>query len=757
MQFLKEKLNLRLYQQTILNSTVEKNTLVVLPTGLGKTQIAIGLAALRISQGRILMLAPTKPLVVQHYKVFSEYFSPKEEIGIVTGATKQEERDKTLQAAKIILATPQTIKHDLLSGKFSFRDFSLVVFDEAHRATGNYDYVFLAKEYASKASVPRILALTASPGSDAESVNKICTNLYIEKTEARDREHPEVKQYVKPLTTDFCFLELPEELQNIKKHLENAIKTRLEELKNLNFIQTSDIKKINKKSLLALQKNLQAQIAHGDFGPARALSLIAALVKLMHALGLAESESLAALKNYFENLWHAAEHSTTRAAKDIASDVQVRVAYSLALSALERGLEHPKLEKIKEIIEKQISENQKPKILVFSEYRDNIPKLIAALDEISGLNVQKFIGQASKKEAGMSQKTQIEVLEKFRAGEINCLVCTQVAEEGLDIPQVDLVVFYSPIPSVIRTVQRRGRTARQHVGRIAILITKNSRDEIYYWASRNKERKMNLLIQNLNETGEKRVQANAVVAPSREAAREVKSEKPELNLDTFIPKPEKKEEKILIFADAREQGPIVENLFSLGANVKIGTLKAGDFILSEDVGVERKIISDFVTSLLDGRLFEQAKKMKENFGKAILILEGSFPEIFSVRQVNPAAIWGAFASLVLDFNLNLLFSENPGQTAELLLAIAKREQLEKKKEFSVRLDIKPKTLVDMQQFFVEGLPAVGPTLARNLLKHFGSPAAVVNASLEELQKVEGIGNKKAEEIKRILETKWNVV
>lgn len=736
MEFAKDKLNLRLYQQTILNSAIEKNTLVVLPTGLGKTQIAIALAALRTPQGRILILAPTKPLVLQHHKVFSEFFSPRELLGVVTGTTKPEERGKILQNAKIVFATPQAIKHDLLSGKFSFKDFSLLVFDEAHRATGNYDYVFLAKEYINTANVSRILALTASPGSDETSIEEICTNLFIEKTEARDREHPEVKPYVKPLTTDFYFLELPEELQNIKKHLENAIKLRLQELKNLNFIQSAEIKKINKKTLLALQKNLQGQIAHGDFSSARALSIIAALVKLMHAFGLVESESLVALKSYFENLWYNAEHSKTRASKDVVNDFNVRIAYSLTLSNLEKGVEHPKFERLKEIVTKQISENNKSKILIFSEYRDNIPKIIETLDEISGLNVQKFIGQASKKEAGMSQKMQIEVLEKFRAGEINCLVCTQVAEEGLDIPQVDLVIFYSPIPSVIRTVQRRGRTARQHVGKISILITKNSRDEAYYWVSRNKERKMNLLIKGLNEDNK------------------LKTKNTEQNLDKYIPKDEKKEEKILIFVDVREQGPIVENLFSLGANVKVGTLKAGDFILSEDVGVERKIISDFVTSLVDGRLFEQAKKLKESFTKAIVILEGNFSEVFSVRQVNPAAIWGAFASLVLDFNLNLLFSENPRQSAELLLAIAKREQLEKKKEFSARLDVKPKTLIDMQQFFVEGLPSVGPTLARNLLQHFGSPKAVVNASLEDLQKVGGVGEKKAEFIKKILETAW---
>src|SRR3989344_314430 len=211
MQFLKEKLNLRLYQQTILSSSVEKNTLVVLPTGLGKTQIAVALAGLRLPQGRILVLGPTKPLVLQHSKVFSEFFSPKEELSVVTGATTASDRKNALENAKIILATPQTVKHDILSGKLSLKDFSLIVFDEAHRAAGNYDYVFIAKEYMKIANVPRVLALTASPGSDAEAIEEVCANLFIEKTESRDREHPEVREYVKPMVTDFKFVELPDE------------------------------------------------------------------------------------------------------------------------------------------------------------------------------------------------------------------------------------------------------------------------------------------------------------------------------------------------------------------------------------------------------------------------------------------------------------------------------------------------------------------------------------------------------------------
>ena len=164
MHLLKDKLQLRLYQQTILNTASQKNTLVVLPTGLGKTHIAAALASLRLAHGKILFLAPTKPLVAQHLKTFSEIFEPAEELTLFTGETKAESRPALWQKSKIIFSTPQTIKNDLISGKVSFDSVALLVLDEAHRATGEYAYTFLAREYAKLSQNPRILALTASPG-----------------------------------------------------------------------------------------------------------------------------------------------------------------------------------------------------------------------------------------------------------------------------------------------------------------------------------------------------------------------------------------------------------------------------------------------------------------------------------------------------------------------------------------------------------------------------------------------------------------
>ncbi len=730
MEFLKEKLNLRLYQQTILNQTIQKNTLVVLPTGLGKTYIAVALAGLRLKEGsKVLFLAPTKPLIVQHKETFSKFLKPESELAVLSGEVQPDKRQEIWQNASIIFSTPQTIKSDIISGKINLANVCLVIFDEAHRAVGDYDYVFLAKTYVQQALDARVLALTASPGADEVKIQDVCRNLFIEAIEARSRDHEEVKDYVKEILVDYIFVELPEEIKTIKQHIELAIKDRLVALKNLGFIQTNDISKITKKSLLALQTSLQPKIIEHKYEVGRAISLCAGLIKLLHALSLLESESLSALNEYFNSIWQKSKISKIRAVKDIVSDFHIRVAYSLVQKALENGLEHPKLEALQKIVQQQLGHTPNSKILIFTDFRSNIKKILESVDEVSGVNAHKFIGQANRLDAGMNQKTQSEIIERFKSGDINCLIATAVAEEGLDIPSVDLVVFYAPVPSAIRTIQRRGRTGRQEVGKLAVMITKGTRDEAFYWISRHKEQKMNSAINTIKTHGSGLQQY-------------IKTEK------------ELPEEKIIIFADMREHGEVTDYLFEQGVNVKISTLKAGDFILSEDVGVERKIVKDFVVSLIDGRLFEQAKNLKENFSKPLYIVEGQLEELFKARDVHPNALWSALASLVLDWQIPILFSSSPMETANLLAVIAKREQLERKKDISLRGSNKPHSLPEMQEFFIEGLPTVGPSLAKALLRKFRTPKKIANATLEQLKKVEKIGDKKAELIRRILDEEY---
>ena len=721
MQFDKQKLDLRLYQQTILNTTVNQNTLVVLPTGLGKTHIAIALAGLNFDKGKVLMLAPTVPLVNQHKNTFSQFFSPSEELAMLSGKTKAAERIAMWNKSKIILATPQTIRFDVISGRISLADVSLIVFDEAHRAVGDYAYVFVAKAYAKQSTKPHILALTASPGT-SDAVDEVCKNLFIEKVEARSRESPDVIQYVKPINTRYILVDLPPVIVEIKKRLDLAIDARTSELSKSGAI-TGVYGKLTKKTLLGLNQTLRQQFMH-DKRAGYAMSICNTLIKLQHAHSLLTTESLSATQKYFESLWAKSKIRKTRALQSIVNDFHVKAAYSQTVNAIENGLEHPKIDALKSLVESQFEAKKNSKVLVFTEFRDNIPAITDTLSLIKDLNVHKFIGQASKSGTGMSQKIQGEVLERFRNDELNCLVCTSVGEEGIDIPDVDLVVFYSPLPSVIRTIQRRGRTGRTSFGKVIMLAAKGTIDEAYYWASKRREEALRSTIKDL--------QGN------------IKQESLE-NYPTQIT------QDITIFADSREPD-LAEILHNKGAKVNLGALKVGDFILSEDVGCERKEISDFVSSLLDGRLFEQAKNMKATFTKPFFILEGDFNLFFSVRNVQPAALFGALAALIIDWSIPIMFTRNKDETAELLITIAKREQIERKKTLVVRSGAKPQTLTENQQFFVEGLPQIGPEAAKALLKYFGNPKNIANASLDELMKVEGIGDKRAELIRRILDT-----
>ena len=729
MIFNKDKLKLRLFQQTILSSATNKNVLCVIPTGLGKTHIAIALASLRLAETqKVLMLAPTRPLVNQHKEVFSEYFSPDEELNIISGETPANERPEIWSSSRIIFSTPQTIKNELISSKINLADVSLVIFDEAHHASGDYDYNFIAKTYVSQAKNPRILALTASPGTDQIKINEICNNLFIDKIESRDRDHAEVKEYVKEIESEYVFVSLPDEINAIRNHLELAMKLRLAALCDLNLIISKDLSKINKKQLLAVQRELQHKISNGEYDAGRGISIIASLLKIYHAHQLIESESLRAIYMYFEKLWVEARDTKVKATKDVVSDFHIRIAKKLTEEALQKGLEHPKIDALNKICQKQLEKNTKSKIIVFSEFRSNVKQILSNLLSAK-ISAEKFIGQSSINDKGMSQETQSEIIQRFSNTEFNVLVATSVAEEGIDIPAVDLVVFYSPVPSAIRTIQRRGRTGRQEMGKMITLITKDTKDEAYYWIAKHKEKQM----------------SNALKAASSET----------ITLNSYLPEKQKIEREVTIFADNRERGHVTEKLFELGVNLKIGTLKVGDFILSEDVGVERKEVSDFLASLTDGRLFSQAKKLSENFNKPLMILEGDIEQLFSLRQINKNAIYGALASLTLDWKIPFLISSGSAETAEILNAIARREQLEQKKAVSIRGESKPKSFQEMQEFFIEGLPAVGPNLAKRLLEHFKTPKAIANASEEDLTKVEGLGDKKAKIIKRLLDSSYS--
>jgi ERCC4-related helicase len=275
----------RLYQEAIFAQAAQVNTLVVLPTGLGKTLIAIMLAAQRrmlYPQSKVLILAPTKPLVQQHEQTFKRHMNVAvNNFATFTGETGPEKRKALWKEANIIFSTPQALENDLLTRSITLDDVSLLVVDEAHRASGDYAYVFVAKQYMTYSKTPRILALTASPGSQKEAIDEVIKNLFIEHVEVRNPDDPDVKEYLQEVNIEYVTTPLPPGFIKVKNTINAAFNARLAFLKQLGYANAD-----SKGALLALQSQLHGQMSSGekDFNIYKAISVAAEALKLSHAL-----------------------------------------------------------------------------------------------------------------------------------------------------------------------------------------------------------------------------------------------------------------------------------------------------------------------------------------------------------------------------------------------------------------------------------------------------------------------------------------
>ena len=311
------------------------------------------------------------------------------------------------------------------------------------------------------------------------------------------------------------------------------------------------------------------------------------------------------------------------------------------------------------------------------------------------------------------------------------MVSSSVGEEGLDVPQVDLVVFYEPIPSAIRLIQRKGRTGRQEKGEVIVLYTKGTRDEAYRWSAQHKEKRMYRLLENVK---------NKLAFKSYE-----KKEN----------KQKKEKQDFVIYADYREKGNrVLKELDNNGVKLKLEKLEHGDYLLSSRCAVEFKTIEDFVDSLIDGRLMEQVKDLKSIYEKPVVVVEGN-QDIYSVRNVNPNAIRGMIAAITVSFGVPVLYTKSKNDTAQMLISIAAREQDITERDFSRHPQKLTSSTKEMQEYLVSAIPGVGPGLAKKMLREFGSVEKIINATAEELQKIESIGKIKAKKIREIVESKYN--
>ena len=727
----------RLYQQTILATAAEKNTLVVLPTGMGKTNIFLMLAAQRLNQypnSKVLFIGPTKPLIEQYMSVFREHFEISEdEMAIFTGMVTPAKRAELWKNAKIIFSTPQGLENDIISRKINLEEVCLLGVDEAHRAVGDYAYVFVAKQFMKLSRFPRIIALTASPGSDMDKIQEVCNNLFIEDIEVRTDEDPDVRPYVQEMQVEWVNVELPIIFTDIQRYLILFLRQRFEKLKKWGILKRADVKYVSKSDLLQLQAGLRGRISQGekDFVVWNSISLLAEVMKIYHALELLETQGIAALHKYLERLRSELRTSKTKAIKSIMNDANFKLAMVKAGILHEEKVEHPKLIELQNIVENEAKQNKDIKIIIFNQYRDNAVDIVEKLNKIENVKAKIFVGQQKRNETGLSQKEQKLMLEDFRNGLLNVLVATSIGEEGLDIPRVDLVIFYEPVPSAIRSIQRRGRTGRQDKGRVIILVVKGTRDEAYKWVAHHKEKKMYRNLTNLK----KKLNLSHY-------------EKREFPITKFA------EEKTRIFADYREKGSgIIKEIAENGIIVNLEKLDYADYFVSSRCGIEVKTVEDFVDSIIDGRLLQQIKNLKNNFERPIIIIEGT-RDIYGVRNVHHNSILGMMATIAISYGIPIIQTRNFKETAALLQIIAKREQDETGRDFSLHADRKPLTLKEQQEYLVSSLPGINLTLSKPLLRHFKTIKNLVNASEKELQEVEKIGPVKAKQIKDVVEGEY---
>ena len=753
------------YQVNIAEAARHESTLVVLPTGLGKTTVALIVIAdiLRDSKGKVLFMAPTKPLVQQHTGFLKENllgFEP----AMFTGEVNPRERAETWNESRLVVSTPQVIENDLDEGRISLKGVDLIVFDEAHRAAGDYAYVSIGRKYGGL-----VLGMTASPGSGVSKIAEVCENLGITNVEMRSELDEDVVKYTQDIDVQYVAVNVQEGMGPVVYLLRQIYDEQVKKLRAFGFLDPK--KPATTRDLLEAGNLIRAKLNSGkkSYQLFRAASTQSVAMKVNHAVELAETQGRGALENYFEKqVREGSEKGGSKATRDIVKDARFQQARTL-LYGMER--DHPKLEKIVPILKTQFLSKPDSRVIVFTHYRDTCDLVTQMLEKEPGFKPVRFVGQASKGEdIGLNQKEQKEIIEKFTNGDFNILVSTSIAEEGLDIPATDLVVFYEPVPSEIRTIQRRGRTGRRRAGKVVMLITRHTKDEVYFYSSRKKEMQMRRELDSLR----RKLRAKRglpeepfqVRAPLTKANLEdMMAEKPMTDKEGLSKKvAEKRGQKSLgqFELKGKEQGVgllvsprvssigLAEALSGGGFSLREEDLECADIVVSQRVAVAVRTVDQFIDEISDGSMLSTLAKLKHEYLHPILIVQGE-PEGEGVQAGN-AAVFDALSSLLSEFHMSILSTHNPAETTSAIVSLHKQEEVKRGKDgrsLQTTLDVPSRQL-----FLVQGLPNVSATLAQRLLERFGSVKGIADANVEELMRVEGIGRVIAEGIHTVLRKKY---
>jgi ERCC4-related helicase/ERCC4-type nuclease len=756
------------YQTNIAATAEKESTLVVLPTGMGKTIVALIVIAntLLKKKGKVLFMAPTKPLVQQHAGFLTEHllnFEP----AMFTGEVSPVVRAETWKENRLIVSTPQVIENDVDEGRIDLDDVELTVFDEAHRAVGDYAYVSVGRRLQERSGL--VLGMTASPGSDVGKIAEVCENLGITNVEIRSEYDEDVIKYTQDVDVQYIGVNIQEGMGPVVYLLKQIMDEQVRKLREYGFLDPK--KPVTTRDLLEAGSVIRARLQSGRkaFQLFRAASMQSMAIKINHAIELAETQGSGALEKYLEKQVHeGSDKEGSKASRDLVKDARFQQARTLVYG-MER--DHPKLEKVIPIIKTQFLSKPDSRVIVFTHYRDTCELMTQTLDKIPGFRPVRFVGQASKGEdLGMNQKEQKEIIDKFQGGEFNILVATSIAEEGLDIPATDLVVLYEPVPSEIRTIQRRGRTGRRRAGKVVMMITRHTKDEAYFYSSRKKEAQMRRELESLRR--KLRVKRGLPDLPPTTRG---PLSKPELEDMMKVEPPTEKQELSQRVAEKRGQKSLVqfergkvaheatlvaspnaesiglqEELASLGFGMSTKDIENADVLVSPRIAVSVRTVDQFIDGISDGSVLSTLAKMKHEYLHPILIVQGE-PEGEGVQAGN-AAVYDALSSVLAEYHMPVLSTKNSAETAAQIVSLYRQELARKDRAASgvqTTLDVSSR-----QRFLVQGLPNVSATLAQRLLERFGSVKGIADADVEDLMKVEGIGKVIAEGIHTVLRKKY---
>ena len=836
----------RAYQLEAVDVALSSSTLLVLPTAAGKTAVAWMAIAemLERTNGWALMIAPTAALVKQHFDDLELVFDKDSTKSIsMSGAIPPSKREGMWNKGRLVVSTPQVVRNDVNRGLLDLSDCCLLIIDEAHHSTGERAEAQVADLYLELANEPLILGMTASPGSNTEKVQEICNRLRVGRIHLRTSEDNMLSEHLANLDIEELKVRVPDEIRELAEPLVRWQESIVERERRLGrYVMPGAV---THRGLANAMERANLAVRRGQADAYGSMSRIGLAMSLHHLINHLLCQGLAAAKEFLDRK-ETGEDAEKKNTRNLLRDSRIR---SLRDSLAEMPESHSKVGAVRRLVRERIRRDPESRIIVFATYRDTVSALETALLNLKDVRPIQFIGQSKRASGtGLTPKQQVERIESFRAGEGNVLIATSVGEEGLDIPTADLVIFYEPVASEIRTIQRRGRTGRQRDGDVVVLIAEDTRDEGARAAALRREQNMHRAVarvgrklarsthvdlSNLSnfsvlENGSKISATEFVIAvrkKNRPVLKDVEeatdqnesTDSGQLPPSTFRPrgqtgleqfKPRKKKQDLddseqqpsirlkeknpvssaqdlldlddsppdvpgaLICADDRElNSSVVARLKSLGADVRIDRLVTGDFRIGERILVERKTVRDFVDSLVDGRLLEQASRLVGAAPRSLLLIEGE--GLFESNRVHPHALMGALTTLALDFGIPIVTTKDGAETARFLTVASRREESMLDgltPQARDRLEaVKPEIWMDpvtqaaagarelrkspnQEKFTAMSLliaiPSVDQDLANRLLNRYGTIAALIWADEDDLRQLEGITETQVREIWR---------